>query len=120
MSLKIINTGFYDTSIYEPIDMINAISVHSISLFRGFFAGFSGLLGGKQSIMEEKYIDLRKDVMNEIYKKGIAMNADLIIGLDIQVSEILNEFMIFVATATALKLKKKPNNKNKNKNKITP
>ena len=106
MSIQILTTGYYDLELYDTIGMISSVSVHSISIIRGFLSGITGIFGGQQTLIEKKYKDIRDAAIEGLLKEANNVGANLIIGLDVEVSQIGDEFMVFVASGTALKYKK--------------
>jgi uncharacterized protein YbjQ (UPF0145 family) len=105
MNIPILTTGYYDLEKYEPIGLINSVSVHSISLIRGIFSSITSIFGGQQTLIEQKYKDIRDQAIGGLIQEGKLVGAVLIIGLDVEVSEIAGEFMVYVASGTALKYK---------------
>lgn len=99
------NLAFYDTTKYEPIGMISAISVHAISAARGFFAGISGTFGGKMEAIESKYIDIRQETLDDLKKKAKDNNADMIVGIEFDISNAEQNFIVCLATGTLLRKK---------------
>jgi uncharacterized protein YbjQ (UPF0145 family) len=109
--ILILTTGHYDLNKYEPIGLINANVAHGLSLFRGAVSGFTSIFGGSQSIISEKYDEMQRELYNQVYLKANAMGADLVVGLDVDQTILIDQNFIFSAYATALKLKKNNNNK---------
>lgn len=105
MNFPILTTGYYDMNKYEPIGLVSSIPVHSISAIRGLVSGITGFFGGRQQIIEKKFLDIRKEALYELEKEAKTMGAVMIIGLEFDVSELGNEFVIYGASGTALKLK---------------
>jgi uncharacterized protein YbjQ (UPF0145 family) len=108
MSIPILTTGYYDLDLYEPIGMISSVSVHAISIIRGFLSGITSIFGGQQTLIETKYKDIRDQSIEGLLQQAKNVGANLVVGLDVEVSSIANEFMVYVASGTALKYKKKP------------
>jgi uncharacterized protein YbjQ (UPF0145 family) len=105
MSFPILTTGYYNMNKYEPIGLVSSIPVHSISAIRGLVSGITGFFGGRQQVIEKKFLDIRKEALYELEQEAKAMGAVMIIGLEFNVSELGNEFVIYGASGTALKLK---------------
>jgi uncharacterized protein YbjQ (UPF0145 family) len=100
---------------YEPIGLIHAMSVHSINFLRDAFAGFTSLIGGKQNIIEGVYNETLSESLSNLKIEGQKVNADLIIGLDIDISTY-EQFYIFFCSGTALRKKQiTTNRKNENR-----
>lgn len=105
MSFPILTTGYYDMNKYEPIGLVSSIPVHSISAIRGLVSGFTGFFGGRQQVIEKKFLDIRREALYELEQEAKAMGAVMIIGLEFELCEFSNEFVVYGASGTALKLK---------------
>ena len=114
-NIPILTTGFYDVNKYEPIDHINSLSVHGVSFLRGLVGGITSIFGGRQGVIEEKYLEIRAQILTELQENAQRMGADLVVGLDIDITQLGNEDIIFSANATALKLKRRNNRTNNKK-----
>ena len=100
-------TGFYDINRYEPIDIVQGISVHAISFFRGLFSSITGLAGGRQQAIEDKYIDVRNEALNEMVERAKQMGGDAVVGVEVETTEMGQSYVVFIAAGTVLRLKKK-------------
>ena len=105
----------YDMEKYEIIGPVSGMSVHGISFFRNIFAGFSSLFGGKQSAIQEKFMDVRREALKDMSKAAKNAGADMVGGLTIELSELGQEYVLCLATGTALRdVSKKNASKKKN------
>ncbi len=95
----------YDMDKYEILAPVSGMSVHSISFFRNIFAGLSGLFGGKNTAIQTKFMDVRRESINEMKTAATDIGADMIAGLQIELTELGQEFVVCIATGTALKKK---------------
>jgi uncharacterized protein YbjQ (UPF0145 family) len=122
--IKMVTTGFYDTSKYETIGLVNALSVHSISLFRDIVGDITSMFGGKQNVIEKKYLEARNEVLHKLELEAEKLGADEIIGVECDISAFEQYYTIF-ASGTVIRKKRsnyiktggKSNSKSKNKNK---
>ena len=103
----------YDLEKYNIIGPVSGLSVHSISFFRDLVSGFTSLFGGSQSLIKDKFLDVRKEAMKDLERKGEKQGADMIAGIEVELTELGNQFVVCVATGTALKIK--PTYKSKSK-----
>lgn len=103
--MKLLTTGFYDVSKWEPIGLVQGVSVHAVSLFRSIFASVSGVAGGKIPEIEKKYIDARAEAVTQLINEAKNMGADHVIGLEVETTELGNNFVVFIAAGTAMKSK---------------
>jgi len=97
----------YDMEKYDILGPISGLSVHSISFFRNIVADFTSLFGGSQSAIKEKFLDVRREAVQDMVEKATANKADMIAGLELELTELGNNFVVCVATGTALKEKNK-------------
>lgn len=115
MQMPMSTSPFYDTTLYEPVNIINGISIHSVSLLRGFALNFTSAFGGKQSILQKKFIDARNECLKDLTKNSNKIEGAMIVDIKIN-TEYFDDFIIFTATGTVLK-NKKINKINKNNKK---
>ena len=87
---------------YEPIGLIHAMSVHAVNIVRNIFSGITSIVGGKQGLLESVYNETLNEALNNLKIEGQKVNADLIVGLDIDISSD-EQFYVFFCTATALR-----------------
>ena len=103
--IKMVTTQFYDTSKYETIGLVNALSVHSISLFRDIVGDFTSMFGGKQNVIEKKYLEARNEVLNKLEHEARKLGADEIIGVEFDISAF-EQYYIFSVNGSAIRVKK--------------
>ena len=97
------NLSFYDTTKYYPMTLTSAVVVHAISAARGFMSGFSGIFGGKLSAIEDKYVDIRNEALGEIRNKAAQHGADMIAGVEFDISTVEQNFIVCLVSGTLLK-----------------
>ncbi len=118
--IKMVTTGFYNTSKYETIGLVSALSVHSISIFRDIIGDFTSMFGGKQEVIEKKYLEARNEVLHKLELEAAKIGADQIIGVEFDISAF-DQYYIFSANGTGIGEKKsnyiKTGGKSKSKSK---
>lgn len=98
----IYTTGTYDTSEWEPIDLITVSHNESISGLRQVGIEILQVFGGKIDLLEKKVKDVREGVVSEMQKK-LPNNTDyMIVGLDIETT-VVDRAVIIVASGTLLR-----------------
>lgn len=105
--MRVQTTGYYNMDHLEPIGAVHGISVHAISYFRGLFSSLSGLFGGRQLEIEQKYLDVRQEAIADIMQKAEQLGADEIVGLEVETTELGKNFVVFIAAGTAMKRKRR-------------
>jgi uncharacterized protein YbjQ (UPF0145 family) len=106
-------TGVYDTSIWEPIDIVTVSHNESISMLRDFGVAVGQIFGGKSELLEKKIKDLRDNIIKEA-EKLIKDNDHMIVGLDIETSQYQHIFVV-IATGTLLRRRAHSGGKRNNK-----
>jgi uncharacterized protein YbjQ (UPF0145 family) len=101
------NLSFYDTSSYSIIGLKSATVVHAISAARGLMAGFSGIFGGKLESIERKYEDIRHEAMDDLQEMAKSAGADMIAGVEFDISTVEQNFIVCLVAGTFLKKKTK-------------
>jgi uncharacterized protein YbjQ (UPF0145 family) len=98
-------TGVYDTSQWEPVDMVTVSHNESISALRDFGMGVGQIFGGKSELLEKKIVDLREGLIKEAEKLVKAKGSDyMIVGFDMETSQFERLFVI-IGTGTLLRRK---------------
>jgi len=105
--MRLQTTGYYNMQELEPIGVVHGISVHAISFFRGLFGSVSGLFGGRQLEIEQKYLDVRAEAIADLTQRAQQMGADEVVGIEVETTELGNNFVVFIAAGTAMKRKHK-------------
>ena len=98
----IYTTGTYDTSEWEPVDLITVSHNEAISGLRQVGIEILQIFGGKIDILEKKIRDLREGVVSEMEKKLPNKDEYMIVGLDMETT-ILDRAIVIVASGTLLR-----------------
>jgi uncharacterized protein YbjQ (UPF0145 family) len=94
-------TGTYDTSEWEPVDLITVSHNEAISMIRQGGIQILQIFGGKIDILEKKVCDLREGIVKEMEKKLPNKEDYIIVGLDMETT-ILDRALVIVASGTLL------------------
>ena len=99
-------TGIYDTSEWEPVDIVTVAHNESISLVRGIGVEFGQIFGGKSELLEKKILDLREGLIKEA-EKLLKTKGDnyMIVGFDMETSQF-DRAIIVIGTGTLLRKKR--------------
>ena len=99
-------TGYYDTSEWEPVDMITVAHNESISFVRGIGVEFGQIFGGKSSLLEKKILDLREGLIKEAEKLVKEKGENyMIVAFEMETSQYDKAFII-IGSGTLLRKKK--------------
>jgi uncharacterized protein YbjQ (UPF0145 family) len=94
---------------YE-IDVITAECVYGMNIFRDVFSAVRDVVGGRSEASQKVLRDLRKTCLLELKAEAYSLEADAVIGVDLDYSEISgggkSGMLFLVASGTAVKFKK--------------
>ena len=80
--------------------------ISGVNFIRDFAANIRNIVGGRSGSYEQELIDARRQAMDEMSERAMAMGADAVIGIDIDY-EVLGEnggMLMVTASGTAVKL----------------
>ena len=80
--------------------------VAGVNFFRDFKASIRNIIGGRSGSYEDELIKARTQAMNEMSERAARMDADAVVGIDIDY-EVLGEgggMLMVTASGTAVKL----------------
>ena len=103
--MLIVTSPLYDMSKFEPVGIVNGVSVHAISYIRDIASQLTSLVGGRQELIEKKFLDVREEAINELKKEAEKMSLDMVVSLEVEMTELGKNFVIFTATGTGLRKK---------------
>tara|TARA_B100000963_G_C22577351_1_gene649120 strand:+ start:521 stop:928 length:408 start_codon:yes stop_codon:yes gene_type:complete len=119
--MKILTTQQYDQQLYEPVGLVSAMHVITLSILRKFLSGLAGIFGTDKdsfSGIEEKFEQARDSAGEKIKDIARKMGGDIIVGANFNLSEMGSKDSVLVCHAYGTVLKKKViNRKNKNSKK---
>ena len=101
--MQVVTTSYYDPTKYEVIGLVSGVSVHAISAIRGMFSGISSLFGGKQQLIEQKFLDVYYESIASLQDNAKKMGAEQVVALKVETSELGNEFVVFTEIGTAIR-----------------
>jgi uncharacterized protein YbjQ (UPF0145 family) len=101
--MHIITLNTLDDRKYKPLGLVRGTIVHSVSFFRDILGNITGLIGGKNSAINQKIDDVYAEAIIELeaYTNKKYPSATSIAGVEISLTE-MREFIICVATGTAM------------------
>lgn len=108
MPLTLLTINQYDPTKYTAVGTVILNQVESISLIRGVFAGFGGMLGGKNTLIQEAVDRLQKRAMDEFTAKVQKTYPETVqvVALHTEVSEVGRDdnstYMVMTITGTCL------------------
>lgn len=106
--MKVTTTTTFDESKYTIIGIVESVTTRSISEFRQFFAQKLSIFGGKNDLLNAKFMKARDDAIAELKEKAEAMGADLLVGVSLTTNVISMggiEFITYAGLGTALRRK---------------
>jgi len=69
-----------------------------------FLAGIEGIVGGKAESYIVEMDKARNEALFNMTERAMALGADAIIGIDLDISEVLEGYIMVTATGTAVKI----------------
>ena len=90
-NIKLLTTDSYDKNKYKAIGMVSGMQVKSLSILRNLFSGVAGWFGtGKKDWtgITKIFEDTKKEAIEDMKKNAEQINADEIIGVRINISQI--------------------------------
>ena len=101
--------SFVNDEIETEIEIITAECVFGMNIFRDFFAGMTDIFGGRSNASQKVLRDARRNCLQELRIAAVEIEADGVIGIDLDYSEISGKgkgMLFLVASGTAVKFKK--------------
>lgn len=93
--------------IAETIEIITAECALGMSMFTDLFAGVRDLVGGRSKAVQDALRDARKICLAELRKEAAELNANAVIGVRLDYSEISGggkSMLFLVASGTAVRV----------------
>jgi uncharacterized protein YbjQ (UPF0145 family) len=90
-NIKLLTTDSYDKNKYEALGMVSGMQVKSLSILRNLFSGMASFFGtGKKDWtgITKIFEDTKKEAIENMKKNAELINADAIIGVRINISQI--------------------------------
>ena len=95
--------------IEKEIEIVSAECAFGMNIFRDLLAGVRDIVGGRSGSIQTALKDIKKTVLNELRREAFLANADAVLGVRLDYSEISGggkvQMLFAVATGTAVKLK---------------
>lgn len=88
------------------IGVLFGTTVRTRGLGGRFIAGLEALGGGKSDAYLQELDKARNEAIEELRRKAEERGANAVIGLDLDVSEVLEGFIMVAATGTAVVLRR--------------
>lgn len=106
----VLTTGYTiaNRDIDFEIEIITAECVYGLHLFKDIFASIRDTFGGRSKALQDALRDGRKTVLFELRREAFSVNADAVIGVDLDYQEISGGgkgMLMLVANGTAVRLK---------------
>ena len=89
------------------LGVVSAECVLGINLFRDILGGLRDLVGGRSGTHQKALREARETCLSELATEAATLNADAVIGIDLDYSEISGGgkgMVLLVATGTAVTL----------------
>jgi uncharacterized protein YbjQ (UPF0145 family) len=90
----------------EVLGLVYATSVRTRGMLGKFLSGIKGMTGGKGEAYLTEIDKARDEVLEEIKRKAQGMHADAILSINLELTEILEGFIVISAYGTAVTVEK--------------
>jgi uncharacterized protein YbjQ (UPF0145 family) len=89
----------------EYLGVISAETIIGANIFKDLFAGIRDIVGGRSGTYERVLQEAKQTAMKELVDKASAMNANAVIGIDLDFETVGSGNMLMViATGTAVRI----------------
>jgi uncharacterized protein YbjQ (UPF0145 family) len=89
----------------EYLGVISAETIIGANIFKDLFAGIRDIVGGRSGTYERVLQEAKQTAMKELADKASAMNANAVIGIDLDFETVGSGNMLMViATGTAVRI----------------
>jgi uncharacterized protein YbjQ (UPF0145 family) len=68
---------------------VDGLVTRSISDFRQFFASLTGIFGGKNDLLNTKFLQARDQALEQLVKKASNMGADMVVGVSLSTDAVV-------------------------------
>lgn len=82
----------------------NGETIIGANLFRDIFASVRDVVGGRSGAYEEVLREAKDTALREMGEKAESLNADAIVGIDLDYETIRNGMLMVSASGTAVRL----------------
>lgn len=106
--MKLTTISQFDESKYEVVGLVDSVLTRSVSEFRQYFAQITSVFGGKNDILNSRFLKARDDALKDLKEKANDMGADMVVGVSLMTQVIVvggAEFITYEALGTALRRK---------------
>mgnify|MGYP005871490661 CR=1 FL=1 len=86
----------------EVLGLVYATNVRTRGMLGKFLSGIKGMTGGKGGAYLSEIDKARDEVLEEIKRKSQGMHADAILSINLELTEILEGFIVISAYGTAV------------------
>ena len=91
-------------NIKEYLGIVTGETIIGANLFRDIFASVRDVVGGRSGAYEEVLREAKDIALREMGEKAEALNADAVVGIDLDYETIRNGMLMVSASGTAVKL----------------
>lgn len=90
--------------IKEYLGIVTGETIIGANLFRDIFASVRDVVGGRSGAYEEVLREAKDTALSEMGEKAEFLNADAIVGIDLDYETIRNGMLMVSASGTAVRL----------------
>ncbi len=92
--------------ITEVLGIIYGMSVRTRGLGGNLIASLEALAGGRVTSYLQELRKAREEALSDLIRQAERLGADAVVGVDFDVSEVLEQFIVVTATGTAVRARR--------------
>ncbi len=96
-------TSVEGKQIKDYLGIVTGETIIGANLFRDIFASVRDVVGGRSGAYEEVLREAKDTALREMEQKAATLNADAIVGIDLDYETIRNGMLMVSASGTAVK-----------------
>lgn len=95
----------YEIVAYHGI--VTGEAIMGANVVRDIFASITDVIGGRSGAYEEKLQDARDVALDEMEQKAARLNANAVVGIDLDYEVVGNSMLMVTASGTAVAIRQK-------------
>ncbi len=105
MALTVTTTNAIEgRPVAEYLGIVAGETILGVNVFKDIAAGFRNIVGGRSGKYEEELRKGRETALEEMIAQATALNADAVIGVDVDYETVGGQMLMITAAGTAVKL----------------
>lgn len=90
----------------KRLGIVSAECVVGLHVFKDIATGLRDVFGGRSNTLQSALRDIKETTLQELQAEAFKLDADAVVAVSLQYSEINGRMLLLVATGTAVKLQR--------------